>query len=51
MEQSAVKSDRILKMYSRLVNGETLNKEKLAEAKEKAKEYLEMTLSRCTLCG
>lgn len=31
MEQSAVKSDRILKMYSRLVNGETLNKEKLAE--------------------
>lgn len=27
------------------------NKEKLAEATEKVKEYLEMTLSRCTLFG
>ena len=31
MEQCAVKSDRLLKMYSRLVNGEILNKYKLAE--------------------
>ena len=27
------------------------DKEKLAEAKQVAKEYLEMDLSRCTLCG
>lgn len=27
------------------------DKEKLSEAIEKAKEHLEMALSRCTLCG
>ena len=27
------------------------DKEKLAEATKKAKQYLEMDLSRCTLCG
>ena len=36
---------------SRRENLFVYDKEKLAEATEKAKEYLEMTLSRCTLCG
>ena len=36
---------------SRWENLFVYDKEKLAEAREKAKQYLEMALSRCTLCG
>ena len=36
---------------SRWENLFVYGKEKLAEATEKAKQYLEMDLSRCTLCG
>ena len=36
---------------SRWENLFVYDKEKLTEATEKAKQYLEMALSRCTLCG
>ena len=36
---------------SRWENLFVYDKDKLSEAMEKAKQYLEMVLSRCTLCG